>query len=346
MNAVLGIIATIVAAVKGHKTFAWVTGIWTGLAILLSLSGYSNIAIGPGVIFLAIAFGMKKVKPEESDTAASDSSVLEQGFVCSSCGHKEKNWFMTCPKCGAVGKVTEIASNDNSEKDDSKNPSSMPNNPVPYASAVDSPNSNITLTPTEQTGAKDIQFCRKCGHELLPGMSFCSECGTKIEQQANGAVMAIKYCRFCGSPLLSDSSRCPQCHAEVNPDISVPELPHTRGKESAPIDPSPAPTLDYSQMSPALRRAFILAEDEEWEKADEYFERVLDEEPENVYAYVGKALVEIKAGTLDRLTNEEMIAICKTKYYKRACKYAQEKEKELFTYWQNCADQSGTAAPQ
>ena len=39
--------------------------------------------------------------------------------------------------------------------------------------------------------------------------------------------------------------------------------------------------------APLLKRAFIFLEDEEWESADEYFEKVLDLEPKNAMAYLG-----------------------------------------------------------
>ena len=55
-----------------------------------------------------------------------------------------------------------------------------------------------------------------------------------------------------------------------------------------------APVFDTSRLPASLRRAFILIEDGEWDKADAYLEKVLDAEPENGYAYLGKLLVSMK----------------------------------------------------
>ncbi len=47
------------------------------------------------------------------------------------------------------------------------------------------------------------------------------------------------------------------------------------------------------ETGPLLRRAFIFLEDGEWRSANEYCERVLDREPENARAYLGKLMAEI-----------------------------------------------------
>lgn len=45
--------------------------------------------------------------------------------------------------------------------------------------------------------------------------------------------------------------------------------------------------------SPLLRRAFMFLEDGDWVSADEYCEKVLDMEPENAEAYLGKLMAEL-----------------------------------------------------
>lgn len=55
--------------------------------------------------------------------------------------------------------------------------------------------------------------------------------------------------------------------------------------------------IDKNSMSPVLRRAFIFLEDGNWAKADEYFERELDQQPENAFAYFGKVLCSYKVNT-------------------------------------------------
>ena len=47
-------------------------------------------------------------------------------------------------------------------------------------------------------------------------------------------------------------------------------------------------------IAPLLKRAFIFLEDGEWKEADDYCERVLDQDPENAQAYLGKLLADLK----------------------------------------------------
>ena len=54
-----------------------------------------------------------------------------------------------------------------------------------------------------------------------------------------------------------------------------------------------------SKIEPLLKRAFIFLEDNDFESADKYFDRVLDQDPENGNAYLGKAMVELNLNTID-----------------------------------------------
>lgn len=49
-----------------------------------------------------------------------------------------------------------------------------------------------------------------------------------------------------------------------------------------------------TDIAPLLKRAFIFLEDGNWKDADEYFERVLDLDPENAQAYLGKLMADLK----------------------------------------------------
>ena len=58
-----------------------------------------------------------------------------------------------------------------------------------------------------------------------------------------------------------------------------------------------------ASTAPLLRRAFMFLEDGEWQSADEYCEKVLDIEPENAEAYLGKLMAELKVRKRDGLRN-------------------------------------------
>ena len=56
-----------------------------------------------------------------------------------------------------------------------------------------------------------------------------------------------------------------------------------------------------ASIASLLRRVFMFLEDGDWESADEYCERVLDMEPENAQAWLGKLLAEMKVRKLSYL---------------------------------------------
>ena len=82
-----------------------------------------------------------------------------------------------------------------------------------------------------------------------------------------------------------------------------------------------------SQLHPLLRRAMLFLESEEWGTADDYCERVLDEEPENAYAYVIKLMARV------RVSREEDIALAKRTFrgwnsYETALRFADNELRE------------------
>ncbi len=59
-----------------------------------------------------------------------------------------------------------------------------------------------------------------------------------------------------------------------------------------------------TNTAPLLRRAFMFLEDGNWQSADEYCEKVLDIEPENAEAYLGKLMAELHVKTRDALKDQ------------------------------------------
>ncbi len=58
-----------------------------------------------------------------------------------------------------------------------------------------------------------------------------------------------------------------------------------------------------ANTAPLLERAFMFLEDGDWQSADEYCEKVLDLEPKNAEAYLGKLMAELKVKKQDDLKN-------------------------------------------
>ena len=67
-------------------------------------------------------------------------------------------------------------------------------------------------------------------------------------------------------------------------------------------DKKAAPAVQAGPNTAALlKRAFMFLEDGKWKEADEYCERVLDQDPENTEAYLGKLMAELQARRLEDL---------------------------------------------
>ena len=64
-------------------------------------------------------------------------------------------------------------------------------------------------------------------------------------------------------------------------------------------------STNETSTAPLLRRAFIFLEDGEWNRADEVLEQVLNQDPENAQAYIGKLMVELHVVRQDDLKNCE-----------------------------------------
>ncbi len=82
-----------------------------------------------------------------------------------------------------------------------------------------------------------------------------------------------------------------------------------------------------SKASSLLERAFIFLEDEEWESADKYFEKVLDLEPKNAMAYLGKLLADYEISTKEEL-RDFAEPFDDDAYYKKAIRFADEELRE------------------
>ena len=75
-----------------------------------------------------------------------------------------------------------------------------------------------------------------------------------------------------------------------------------RGGAATPVQPAANPAA--ATVNSLLKRAFMFLEDENWQSADEYAEKVLDIDPENGEAYLAKAMAELKATNRSALSEE------------------------------------------
>ena len=77
------------------------------------------------------------------------------------------------------------------------------------------------------------------------------------------------------------------------------------GKEEKAVKSTVTSTSETQNTAVMVKRAFLFLEDENWDRANEYFERVLDIDPENSDAYVGKLMMDLKLTRREQLAEQE-----------------------------------------
>ena len=92
------------------------------------------------------------------------------------------------------------------------------------------------------------------------------------------------------------------------------------------------------QIAPLLKRAFMFLEDGEFERADELLEEVLNRDPENAKAYMGKFMVTHQISVESNISDNPYCLLNKNGAFQKACKFADEEYKQnLFEYIYNGA---------
>ena len=83
-----------------------------------------------------------------------------------------------------------------------------------------------------------------------------------------------------------------------------------------------------ANTAPLLKRAFMFLEDGDWNSANEYCEKVLDIDPENASAYLGKLMAELHVKKQDRL-EDQAEPFDHSNNYQKAVRFADEKLKTV-----------------
>jgi len=79
-----------------------------------------------------------------------------------------------------------------------------------------------------------------------------------------------------------------------------------------------------ASVAPLLKRAFMFLEDGEWNRADDFCEQVLNQEPENAQAYLGKLMAELRVRRQEDLPNCEQ-PFDNSNNYQKAVRFGGEK---------------------
>lgn len=89
-------------------------------------------------------------------------------------------------------------------------------------------------------------------------------------------------------------------------------------------------TSTNSSTEPLLKRAYMFLEDGDWESANEYCEKVLDIDPENAKAYLGKLMAEKNVRNQEDLKNLEL-PFDNSNNYQKAVRFGDENLKSTLT---------------
>lgn len=110
-----------------------------------------------------------------------------------------------------------------------------------------------------------------------------------------------------------------------------------RGIKKVVVTESPKPavteTVVYNtsavsiNIDSLLKRAFLFLEDGEWDRADDLLEQVLNQDPENTQAYIGKLMIDLRTGTKEELS-KSYNAFDDNNNYKKALRFGDDKTKE------------------
>lgn len=85
---------------------------------------------------------------------------------------------------------------------------------------------------------------------------------------------------------------------------------------------------ENAAVEPLLKRAFMFLEDHDWKAADEYCEKVLDFDPENAQAYIGKLLAASYRSSLKQLFDNLSKPVTNNTYFQKAIRYGDESLKK------------------
>lgn len=84
-------------------------------------------------------------------------------------------------------------------------------------------------------------------------------------------------------------------------------------------------------VAPLLKRAFMFLEDKDWSSADEYCEKVLDQDPENAMAYLGKLMVELHVSKKESLRSQKE-PFSNSNNYQKAIRFGDDELKNELIY--------------
>ena len=152
----------------------------------------------------------------------------------------------------------------------------------------------------------------------------------------------MKYCTKCGKPNEDENRFCASCGEKfiifepkqfndnvISGDVDMSTVTNIVNNYNG-VNPS-SKTVDINNF---LKLMFISLEDGDWDHANAYCVKVLEQDPENAHAFLGKLMIDLKVKLKEDLDS------CNAPFdnnnnYKRAIRFGDEK---LISFLKNQAD--------
>lgn len=141
----------------------------------------------------------------------------------------------------------------------------------------------------------------------------------------------MKQCLECGTFSSDDTMFCAVCGKRFSDaiDVSPDEIDNLESDNTDNYTGGQkVPSTTRPEVLPLLQRITLFFEDSEFDRADEYCERILDMEPTNADAYLGKLLVEFRCTTREQL-KQCQASIADSKNYAKIMRFGDGVQKSF-----------------
>lgn len=140
----------------------------------------------------------------------------------------------------------------------------------------------------------------------------------------------MKQCSECGTFSPDDTMFCAVCGKRFSDaiDVSSAENNNIENNTDNYAGGQNISSTTHPEVLPLLQRVTLFLEDSEFDRADEYCERILDMEPTNAEAYLGKLLVEYRCTTREQL-KQCQVSIADSKNYAKIMRFGDGAQKSF-----------------
>lgn len=141
----------------------------------------------------------------------------------------------------------------------------------------------------------------------------------------------MKQCSECGTFSPDDTMFCAVCGKRFSDVIDVSSAENNNIENDNTDNYAGGQNISsttHPEVLPLLQRVTLFLEDSEFDRADEYCERILDMEPTNADAYLGKLLVEFRCTTREQL-KQCQVSIADSKNYAKIMRFGDGTQKSF-----------------